>query len=115
MKTYYDLIDQTFEFPTREFNVENNELLFNNVPLMDIVKQYGTPLKLTFLPKITEHIQHAKQLFKNAMKRYNYKGNYTYCYCTKSSHFKFVLDEVLKNNVHLETSSAYDIQIVREL
>ena len=93
MKTYYDLIDQTFEFPTREFNVENNELMFNNVPLMDIVKQYGTPLKLTYLPKITEHIEHAKLLFKNAMKRYNYKGTYTYCYCTKSSHFRFVLEE----------------------
>ena len=115
MKTYYDLIDQTFEFPTLEFNVENNHLLFNNVPLMDIVKQYGTPLKLTYLPKITEHIDQAKSLFKHAMKRYNYKGNYTYCYCTKSSHFRFVLDEVLKNNVHLETSSAFDIPILREL
>ena len=115
MKTYYDLIDQTFEFPTREFNVENNELMFNNVPLMDIVKEYGTPLKLTYLPKITEHIEHAKLLFRNALKRYNYKGNYTYCYCTKSSHFRFVLDEVMKNNVHLETSSAYDIPIIREL
>jgi arginine decarboxylase len=115
MKTYYDLIDQTFEFPTLEFNVENNNLLFNNVPLMDIVKQYGTPLKLTYLPKITEHIDQAKSLFKNAMKRYNYKGSYTYCYCTKSSHFQFILDEVLKNNVHLETSSAFDIPIIREL
>lgn len=115
MKTYYDLIDQTFEFPTLEFNVENNSLLFNNVPLMDIVQQYGTPLKITYLPKIGEHIGQAKTLFKNAMKRYNYKGSYTYCYCTKSSHFRFVLEEALKNNVHLETSSAYDIPIIREL
>ncbi|TAE22106.1 MAG: arginine decarboxylase [Cytophagales bacterium] len=115
MKTYYDLIDQTFEFPTLEFKTENDNLLFNNVPLMDIVKQYGTPLKLTYLPKITEHIDQAKSLFKNAMKRYNYKGNYTYCYCTKSSHFRFVLEEALKNGVHLETSSAFDIPIIREL
>lgn len=115
MKTYYDLIDQTFEFPTLEFNVENNNLLFNNVPLMDIVRQYGTPLKLTYLPKISEHIVQAKSLFRNAMKRHNYKGNYTYCYCTKSSHFRFVLEEALKNNIHLETSSAFDIPIVREL
>ncbi|MHA8053522.1 type III PLP-dependent enzyme domain-containing protein [Aquirufa sp. Wall-65K1] len=116
MKNYIDLIDQTIEFPTREFNInENNELLFNNVPLMEIIKQYGTPLKLSYLPKIGEHIDNAKLLFRNAIKKYNYKGNYTYCYCTKSSHFSFVLDEVIKQHVHLETSSAFDIPIIRDM
>ncbi len=116
MKRYIDLIQQTFEFPTREFGVDNNHnLLFNNVPLMDIIKKYGTPLKITYLPKISEHIEHSRLLFKNAMKKYNYKGSYTYCYCTKSSHFKFVLEEALKNNIHLETSSAFDMPIIRAL
>ena len=116
MKNYIDLIDQTIEFPTREFNInENNELLFNNVPLMEIIKQYGTPLKVSYLPKISEHIENAKLLFRNAIKKYNYKGNYTYCYCTKSSHFSFILEEVLKQNVHLETSSAFDIPIIRDM
>lgn len=116
MKRYIDLIQQTFEFPTREFGVDvNHNLLFNNVPVMDIIKKYGTPLKLTYLPKISEHITHARLLFKNAMKKYNYTGSYTYCYCTKSSHFKYVLDEVMKNNVHLETSSAFDMPIIRTL
>jgi arginine decarboxylase len=116
MKNYIDLIDQTIEFPTLEFNIDHdNELLFNNVPLMDIIKQYGTPLKITYLPKIGEHIENAKRLFKNAIKKYNYKGNYTYCYCTKSSHFRFIVEEVLSHNVHLETSSAFDIPIIREL
>ena len=45
MKNYIDLIEQTFEFPQEEFNVEKNELLFHGVPLMDIIKEYGTPLK----------------------------------------------------------------------
>jgi arginine decarboxylase len=115
MKTYIDLIEQTFDFPTEEFKVEKNELLFNNVPLMDIIKQYGTPLKLTYLPKISDHIQNAKRFFNNSLKKYNYKGHYTYCYCTKSSHFRFVLEEALKNDIHIETSSAYDLPIVREL
>ena len=53
MKRYIDLIEQTFEFPTREFGVdEEHTLMFNNVPLMDIIKQYGTPLKISYLPKI---------------------------------------------------------------
>jgi arginine decarboxylase len=115
MRSYVDLIEQTFEFPTKEFRVDNNELLFNDVPLMDIIRKYGTPLKLTYLPKISEHIQTAKQLFANAIQKLKYKGTYTYCYCTKSSHFRFVLEEALKNNIHLEASSAFDMPIIREL
>lgn len=116
MKNYIDLIEQTIEFPTREFNInENSELLFNNVPIMEIIKQYGTPLKLTYLPKIGEHIENAKLLFRNAIKKYNYKGTYTYCYCTKSSHFSYVIEEILDHQVHLETSSAFDIPIILDL
>jgi len=116
MKSYIDLIQQTFEFPTMEFHVnEDNELLFNNVPLMDIIKEHGTPLKINYLPKIGEHIENARMFFRNAIKRFNYKGTYTYCYCTKSSHFSFILEEALKHNIHLETSSSFDIPIIREL
>jgi arginine decarboxylase len=49
------------------------------------------------------------------MNNIGYGGNYYYSYCTKSSHFAFVLDEVLQNDVHIETSSAFDIDIVRNL
>ena len=111
---YQDLIEQTFDFPQESFEVQDNELYFNDIPLMDVIKQYGTPLKITYLPKITSQIQKAKRMFNVAMAKADYKGKYVYCYCTKSSHFSFVLDEVLKNEVHIETSSAYDIQIIRE-
>lgn len=112
---YSDLIDQTFEFPQDEFSVSDNELNFHDIPLMDIIKQYGTPLKVTYLPKITSQIQRAKRLFNVAMAKVDYKGAYNYCYCTKSSHFSFVLEEALKNEIHLETSSAYDIHIINAL
>ncbi|TAH24889.1 MAG: arginine decarboxylase [Cytophagales bacterium] len=115
MDRYIDLIEQTFYFPTEEFKVENNELFFNGVPLMDIVNKYGTPLKLTYLPKISSQIQKAKKIFNDAIAKNNYQGSYTYCYCTKSSHFSFVIEEALKNDIHIETSSAYDIPIVRAL
>ena len=112
---YIDLIEQTFEFPQDEFTVVDNELHFNDVPLMDVIKQYGTPLKITYLPKITSQIQRAKRMFNVAMAKVDYKGEYTYCYCTKSSHFSFVIEEALKNDIHLETSSAYDIHIINSL
>ena len=112
---YIDLIEQTFEFPQDEFSVLDNELQFHDIPLMDVIKQYGTPLKITYLPKITSQIQRAKRLFNVAMAKVDYKGSYNYCYCTKSSHFSFVLEEALKNEINLETSSAYDIHIIDAL
>ncbi|MEQ8302426.1 MAG: arginine decarboxylase [Cyclobacteriaceae bacterium] len=115
MKSYRDLIEQTFEFPQKEFKVWENELHFNDVPLMDIIKEYGTPLKLTYLPRISENIRFVQATFRNAIEKFKYKGDYTYCYCSKSSHFSFVMEEALKNDVHLETSSGFDIPIVRSL
>ncbi|MFY0654231.1 MAG: arginine decarboxylase [Cyclobacteriaceae bacterium] len=115
MKSYADLVDQTFEFPTEEFKVKNNKLFFHDVNLDSLIKKYGTPLKLSYLPKISERIQYAKKIFKQAMVKKKYKGDYVYCYCTKSSHFEFVLDEALKNDIHIETSSAFDIYIVEKL
>jgi len=112
---YIDLITQTFYFPQDEFKVIDNELYFNDIYLMDIIDQYGTPLKITYLPKISSQIQRAKRLFNVAMAKVDYAGDYYYAYCTKSSHFSFVLKEALKNDIHLETSSAFDIPIIQNL
>jgi len=112
---YLDLIEQTFDFPTSEFEVVDNELNFHEIPLMDVIKQYRTPLKISYLPKISEQIQKAKRWFNVAMAKADYNGNYTYCYCTKSSHFSFVLQEAMKNDIHIETSSAFDIHIVEQM
>ncbi|MBP6231422.1 MAG: arginine decarboxylase [Paludibacteraceae bacterium] len=112
---YIDLIEQTSEFSTEEFQIVDNELHFNDIPLMDIIKQYGTPLRITYLPRITQQIQKARRMFNVAMAKVDYNGDYNYCYCTKSSHFSFVLEEVLKNDVHVETSSAFDMNILENL
>jgi arginine decarboxylase len=82
---------------------------------MKLIKKYGTPLRLTYLPKITQQIQKARRLFRNAMKRYDYDGDYTYCYCTKSSHFSFIIEEALKSDIYLETSSFNDLEIIKAL
>src|SRR4051812_20714851 len=113
--TYRDLIEQTFYFPQEGFEIIDNNLQFYGIDLMEIIKQYGTPLKITYLPKIGSQIKKAKRIFNVAIAKNDYKGTYTYCYCTKSSHFSFVMEEVLKHDVHLETSSAFDISLIRSL
>jgi len=112
---YIDLITQTFDFPTDEFEVIDSELYFHKIPLMEVIKQYGTPLRITYLPKIGKQIQKAKRLFNVAIAKADYNGEYHYCYCTKSSHFSFVMEEVLKNDVHIETSSAFDLPLIENL
>ncbi|XCI75744.1 MAG: arginine decarboxylase [Flavobacteriales bacterium] len=112
---YADLIDQTFEFPTEEFKVRNNLLEFHGIPLIGLIQKYGTPLKFNYLPKISQNIQQAKRWFQKAIVENAYNNNYTYCYCTKSSHFAFVLEEALKNNISIEISYAYDIDIIKNL
>jgi arginine decarboxylase len=49
------------------------------------------------------------------MSKVGYECDYHYCYCTKSSQFEFVIEQALKSDVHLETSSAYDLDLIRRL
>lgn len=110
---YFDLIDQTFDFPQPEFDLNvHHELQFHGIDMMALIQEYGTPFKFTYLPSISENIRKAKGWFADALTRHQYQGTYHYCYCTKSSHFKHVLTEALKNDIHLETSSAHDLDII---
>lgn len=113
---YSELIDQTFEFPTEEFQTNlNGELVYRDIPLMEMTKKFGTPLRFSYLPKISENIQKAKLWFSDAFKKHSYQGEYHYCYCTKSSHYRYIIEEALKNDTHIETSSAFDLDIVHQL
>ncbi len=113
--TYTDLVKQTFDFPQEGFEVKNDSLLFNGLDIRKLIDKYGTPFKLTYLPKISQQVAKAKKLFNDAIKKHRYDGKYFYCYCTKSSHFSFIVEETLKQGVHLETSFAYDIEIIKQL
>ena len=113
--TYFDLINQTYDFPQNGFEIKDGYLYFHGVSLQHLIKEYGTPFKLSYLPKIGNQIKKAKNLFKKAMHSNNYKGNYYYCNCTKCCHFQHVISEAVKHDVHLETSSSFDIDLILKL
>lgn len=116
MKTrYVDLIEQTFDFPKDEFKLDGDKLVWNDLPLTDILEKHGTPLRITYLPKIGEKIDIARASFAKAMRTHDYQGSYEYFYCTKSNHFSYVIDKVLNKGVSLETSSAYDLEMIELL
>ena len=113
--SYFNLIDQTYYFPQEGFDLKNNSLTFHGVSLKHLIKKHGTPFRFIYLPKISDQIKKARNLFNRAIKKNNYSGTYTYCYCTKCNHFSHVVAEALKNNVQLETSSAFDIELILNL
>lgn len=117
MKTkYIDLVEQTFDWPQEEFRLdENGHLTFHGVSLMELVREHGTPLKFHYLPKIGDNIRRARGWFEEAMKAHNYQAEYHYCYVTKSSHFRFVIEEAVRAGAHIETSSPFDLDIVGHL
>ncbi|MBL7964837.1 MAG: arginine decarboxylase [Flavobacteriales bacterium] len=116
MKTrYIDLIEQTFDFPKDEFKLNGDDLVWNDLPLMDIIARHGTPLRITYLNKIGEKIDQARASFAKAFAEHGYSGAYKYFYCTKSNHFSYIIDQVIDKGVDLETSSAYDLEMIELL
>ena len=113
--SYFDLIEQSYYFPQEGFDLRNDYLTFHGISLKYLIEKYGTPFRFIYLPKIGDQIKKSRNLFNKAIKKSNYKGKYFYCYCTKCNHFSHVINEALKHNVNLETSSSYDIDLILHL
>jgi arginine decarboxylase len=113
--TYFDLVEQSYYFPQEGFDLRDGYLTFHGISLKYLIEKYGTPFKLIYLPRIGDQIKKARNLFNRAIKANNYQGNYHYCYCTKCCHFHHVISAALKHNVNLETSSAFDIDLIEKL
>lgn len=115
MRTYQEFILNSFNFPNEEFEVKDNWLHFNGLSMKNVIESHGSPLRLSYLPKIETQIAKCKAWFESAIKKHHAHCTYTYTYCTKSSHFDFVIKKCLESGAQIETSSAFDIQIVRHL
>ncbi|MFW5645026.1 MAG: arginine decarboxylase [Bacteroidota bacterium] len=113
--TYFDLIEQSFYFPQEGFDLRDGYLTFHGVSLKYLIEKHGTPFRFIYLPKIGDQIKKTRNLFNRAIKNNGYRGKYHYCYCTKCNHFHHVIQEALKHNVNLETSSAFDIDLILNL
>jgi arginine decarboxylase len=113
--TYFNLIEQTYYFPQEGFDLRDDYLTFHGISLKYLIEKYGTPFRFIYLPKIGDQIKKARNLFNRAIKRNGYNGTYQYCYCTKCNHFSHVVHEAVKHSVNIETSSAFDIDLVVNL
>ena len=73
--SYLDLVKQTFNFPQEGFEVKEGYLHFNGLDLKALIDKYGTPLKLTYLPKIGMQIKKAKRCLPMLLKNISMKAN----------------------------------------
>ncbi len=113
--TYFDLIEQSYYFPQEGFDLRDGYLTFHGVSLKYLIEKHGTPFRFIYLPKIGDQIKKTRNLFNRAINNNAYTGKYHFCYCTKCNHFYHVIQEALKHNVNLETSSSFDIDLILNL
>ncbi len=114
-KTFREYIEQAYNFPQGNFELKNETLVFNGIELSKMIRKYGSPLNIIVLPKIGQQIEKAKRLFNAAIQKNNYQASYKFCYCTKCNHLYPIVNEVLKNNSNIETSSEFDIDLILNL
>ena len=96
-------------------SIKDNVLFYKDLNLFDLVKKYGDPLEVAYTPMITERIINLKKLFDKKIKKYNYNNKYNYAYATKANYYSEVVLTALRDVDMLETSSAYDINIIIRL
>jgi arginine decarboxylase len=94
---------------------EDGRVLWYGIDLNEVARTHGTPLKLTYVPRVRDNVAACQRMFADALARHGYGGKYQYCYCTKTNHYQFVLEEVLACGAGLEFSSRADLDILRLL
>ncbi|MBO7085794.1 MAG: hypothetical protein J6W25_01625 [Bacilli bacterium] len=95
--------------------IKNNELFYNGYSLTALARKYGTPLKITFLDVIKNHIVSLKASFDKAIKKNNYPAKFIYLNANKANYGALEVIEAFKHADGLETSSYYDLLFTHEL
>ena len=89
--------------------IKNGDLYYNGYNLKELALKYGTPLKITFLDVIGEHINSLKNAFNKGINEVGYKGKFIYLNANKANYGALEVKEALLNGDGLETSSYYDL------
>lgn len=96
-------------------DVKNGELYYNGYNLTELAKRYGTPLKITFLDVITEHITSLKKEFNDAINKTGYQGKFYYLNANKANYSKEEIETSFIAGDGLETSSYYDLLLTLKM
>ena len=107
--------DKTLLDKHEYLSFDGDKLCYEGINLLELVEKYGAPLEVAYTPMITKKIKSLKELFQAKIEEYGYGAKYNYAYATKANYYSEVVLTALRDVDCLETSSAYDINIIIDL
>ncbi len=96
-------------------SIKNNHLYYFDIDLCELAEKYSTPLEVSYLDIIGDKVKYLKGLFEKKIAKYGYPAEYKYAYATKANYYSETILTAHKYVDYLETSSAYDIDIMIDL
>ncbi len=115
--TYYDYLRGRFGLNTHQLTdhleVRQNRLFCQDLDLLDISQQWGSPLEIGFTPLVTRQIHKMQGYFAQAFARKGYAGSFIYAYASKAAQYEDLIRTALQAGAHYETSSPMDLQMAR--
>ncbi len=99
----------------RYLNTQNNTIKYNDVDLLQFVRQNGSPCKIVFLDIIKNQINVLKQSFDKAIKNNNYGAKFVYLYANKANYSSEIVFAASNAADGLETSSEMDLKYTEKL
>ena len=99
----------------KEIKVINNELLYNGYSLTSLARKYGTPLRVSFLGVIKDHVCELKDAYQKAIKNNNYDGKFIYVNANKANYEYHEVKTAYDAGDGIETSSYYDLLLSKEI
>lgn len=90
-------------------DIRNGVIFYDDTSLLDLAKEFNTPLKVTFLDVIKYRVRTLKESFSKAISDLGYSGKFIYLNANKANYgYKEVMTAFLEGD-GLETSSHYDL------
>ena len=99
----------------KEINLQKNELFYNGYSLTSLAMKYGTPLRVSFLGVIKDHVTELKEAYAKAIKNNNYDGKFFYVNANKANYEFQEVKTAYDAGDGIETSSYYDLLLSKEI
>lgn len=108
------------EYNTQYFDLsKDGDLIINEgnyqYDITEIVKKYGTPLKIMLPYIIEQRVEDLIDLFEDCRRRYKYKGQFYYHYPMKVNQNREFVLPIISEGGNLETTSANELWVVKRL
>jgi arginine decarboxylase len=96
--------------------LREGRLIFGGaLDVLELARQHGAPLEISYCPQITRRVQAMQQLFDSTCERTGFRGGFVYAYATKANFSEEVVRTAIAAGAHYETSSAFDVRIAHQL